>query len=249
MQQLVKNREEIAQHIKKMYYAAGAFFALLIFLTFNGLGDGYMSEQENEFISGYEENVREQLMTQDPQMLLSQYGIDVTNEQQLNDVIQRQSQDVNKQFDALTAFRADIYKESMLRSILFALVAFALILLYLKVTLRYELMVAGLTLFAVIDLVAVDLNYLNSDKKGSKYAYWMEKEKADFPHFPNKADLSILEAEVRNKPELQEELAAIDALKTATRSGEGVSTSEKWARKFGALNFATNYRVTSRFDE
>ena len=243
VQQLVKNRDEIAQHIKKMYYAAGAFFALLIFLTFNGLGDGYMSEQENEFISGYEENVREQLMTQDPQMLLSQYGIDVTNKQQLKDVIQRQSQDVNKQFDALTAFRADIYKESMLRSILYALVAFGLIISYLKFTVRYELIVGGLTLFTLIDLVSVDLNYLNTEKKGSKYAFWMEEEKYQFPHFPNQADLSILENEARNKPELQEELAAIDALKTATRSGEGVSTSEKWARKFGALNFATNYRV------
>lgn len=243
IQQLVKHREELAKNLKPLFISSGVFFAALIFLTFNGLGDGYMSQQENEFISGYEENVRAQIKAEDPQVLLSQYGIDVANEQQLQEVINRQSANMNKQFDALTAFRADIYRESLLRSILYALVAFGLIFSYLKFSMRHELMIAGLTVFAVIDLVSVDWNYLNTDKKGSKYAFWMEEEKYQFPHFPNQADLSILENEARNKPELQEELRAIDALKTAKRGGEGVSTSEKWAKKFAALNFATNYRV------
>ena len=241
--QLVKYRDQIAANIKPLLISSGVFVAFLLFLTFSGLGDGYMSEQENEFISNYENDVRNQILAEDPQVLLSQYGIDVTNEQQLTQVINSQSENVNKQFDALIEFRSSIYQESMLRSILFTLIALGLIFVFLKVKFRYELFVAGLTVFAVVDLVLVDLNYLNNERKGSKYEYWMEEDKYNFPHYPTKADLTILDNEVRNNPELKTEIDRIDKLKTSSLRKDGVSDREKWAMKFDELNLATNYRV------
>lgn len=243
VQQLVKYRDQIAENIKPLYIGSGAFVAVLLVLTFSGLGDGYMNEQENEFISGYESNVRDQILAEDPQRLLSQLNLDVSSEQQLTQFINSQSENVNKQFDALTDFRASVYKESMLRSVLFTLIALALIVLFLKVNFRYELFVAGLTLFAVVDLVLVDVNYLNNERKGNKYNYWMEQDNYNFPYYPTKADLAILDNEVRTRPELKTEIERIDKLKTASSRTAGVSDREKWAMKFDELNLATNYRV------
>lgn len=243
VQQLVKYRDQIVENIKPLYIASGAFVALLLVLTFSGLGDGYMNEQENEFISSYESNVRNQILAEDPQLLLNQYGIDVTNEQQLSEVINRQSADVNKQFDALTDFRASVYKESMLRSVLFTLLALGLIVLFLKAKFRYELFIVGLTICTVLDLYLVDKNYLNQEKKGSKYEHWMEEERYLLPHYPKKTDLAILENEVRNLPDLQAEIQEIDKLKTSSIRAKGYSEKEKLVMKFDALNLATNYRV------
>ena len=241
--QLVKERDTIAANMKPFLIASGSFVIVLLMLTFTGLGDGYMSEQESEYISNYEETVRNQILAEDPQMLLNQYGIDVADERQLSEVINRQSVDVNKQFDALSSFREDVYKESMWRSILFTLLAAGLIFVFLKVEMRYEIIVATLTVFAVVDLVLVDKNYLNQEKKGSKYEHWMEEEKYHLPHYPNKADLAILETEARNRPALLEELNAIDKLKTASLRSAGYSEKEKLTMKFDALNLASNYRV------
>lgn len=243
LHQLVKNREEIAANIKPLIISSAVFVGVLLVLTFGGLGDGYLSDQENEYITNYETKVREQILAEDPKQLLDNYGIDVNNERQLSEVISQQASDVNKQFDILIEFRADVYQESMLRSVLFTLIAFGLIFSYLKLSFKYELFIAGLTVFAIADLVMVDLNYLNTERKGSKYEYWMEEEKFNFPFYPNKADLAILDNEVRNLPEVQSEIERIDKMKSSALSKNHVSVAEKWAMKFDELNLATNYRV------
>jgi hypothetical protein len=239
LNQMVEQKEYVRERIMRFFIVSGAFVGLLGLLTVTGLGDGFLSEQENEFISNYEERVREQILAEDPQMLLTNYGIDVSDERVLQDVISRQSEDVNKQFDALISFRGDVYKNSMLRSILFSLVGIGLLLAFFYTSIPWEAVIGGLLVFILIDLVQVDLNYLNSEKKGKNYTFWMDIDKYHYPHYPTGADIQVFEREIQQLPELQTKINEIDQ-KTGRN---GMSDRERWGRKFMLLNFATNYRV------
>lgn len=239
LNQLIENKEEIKERILRFFIASGAFTGILLILTFTGLGDSYLSEQEFDFISSYEENVREQILAEDPQVLLNNYGIDVSDERVLSQVIERQTEDVNKQFDALTAFRASVFKQSMLRSVLFVLVAIGILLAFFYSTIRWEFIIGGLLVFILVDLIQVDLNYLSNEKKGKNYTFWLEEERHFYPNFPSKADLQIFDLEVAQLPELSGKIAEVDQ-----KSGRyGLSERQRWAKKFALLNFATNYRV------
>jgi len=241
LHQYISDKDYIKERITRIYIGGGVFLTALLMLTFTGIGDGYLSESENDFIVNYDQQIREQILAEDPQVLLNNYGIDVTNEEQMREVIARQSADVNKQFDALVDFRKEVYRDSMLRSFLLALVVFGLVLLFLFVSAPIEAVVASFIVMVLVDLVPIDLNYLNNEQKGKNYTHWMEKERRDYPNFPTQADIGVLEREVSALPSLQNKFAELDSQKSS-RVG-GMSEREKWARKFSLLNFETNYRV------
>jgi len=241
LNRLFKQREEIKKNIKPFYIASGVTLGLLVLLTFTGLGDGYLSQQESEVVYGYEDQVRAQLANEDPQLLMEN-GIDINNPQQVQQIVDQQMKRVNDQFDALVDVRKSIYQSSMLRSILFLIVGILLVWLYLMKPVRKEYILGGLFVFILIDLVSVDINYLNNKKSdGRNYDYWVENAKYDFPVAATQADKKILELETKNNPELKK---LVDNVKVNSGNERGrVNPDELWLKKLQTLGAATNYRV------
>ena len=242
LHKLIKSRDEIKANIKPFYITSGVSFGFILLLTFTGLGDGYMKSQEQDYVINYEEEVRQQILNEDPRMLMEQYGIDVTDENQLAQVINQQSEVVNNQFDTLVEVRQSIYKSSMMRSLLFLAIGIILIYVFLKYKVKPEMIVGGLLLFTIIDLVAVNQNYLSSEKQGRGYKHWVENDKFEYPLTPNQGDLEILEREKQNNPELAKLIDEVSSSNKSSRT-EKVSKNEKWSKAFQTLNLNTNYRV------
>ncbi|MCO5268487.1 MAG: YfhO family protein [Brumimicrobium sp.] len=240
---LFKNKEEIKKNLRPFYITTGALVGVFILLTVTGLGNGYMSQPENDFLYTYPDQVRAQIAKEDPDMLLKN-GIDVTNPRDVQRIVDRQMERVNEQFDALASVRKSIYQSSMLRSIFFMLAGGLLVVLYVKTETKKEYIIGGLAFFIVIDLVMVDLNYLNNEKKNGRfYDYWVEKENAEFPLNPTQADKQIMDMEIASNPDLKTliDKAAVSSNKNSRR--DRGNQAEMWSRKFQALNLATNYRV------
>ncbi len=240
--ELIKNKDKIKERIKTFYITTGSFAGLLLILTFVGLGDGYLSEGEREGIFNYEERIRAQIKQEDPDAFMAQYQIDIRNDRELEELVARQSKIVNDQFDAVIEFRSQVYRDSMLRSLLFTILAAGLLFVFINYQFNVNYFLASLAILIGIDLIPVNLNYLNNSKKGRDYAYWMEKDKFNFPLSPTKADMDIFEQEVASRPTLQDELKKLDASFTKDRTIK-VSENEKWSKRFQLLNFHSNYRV------
>tara|TARA_B100000508_G_scaffold141091_1_gene146313 strand:- start:40419 stop:43373 length:2955 start_codon:yes stop_codon:yes gene_type:complete len=242
LSKLIKEREAIKENIKPFFVGSGSLVVLLFILTFSGLGDGYLSPREQDFIYNYESQVRQQIMNEDPQRL-QQNGIDINNPQQVDQLVAQQVERVDKQFGALTVVREKIYRQSMLRSILFLFLGIGLILVYIYLKVPKEVLIIGLSGLVLIDLIMVDLNYLNNEKTGrTNYEYWVPESKFDFPLSPTKADKEILAQELEKNPELKSE---VDKARSMVSSGprSRINQDELWLKKFQILNMNTNYRV------
>lgn len=241
LHQLLKNKERIKNNIKPLYISSGVLFGGMLLLTYTGLGDGYLKQQELEYVYNYEEEVRNQILQEDPQVLLQQYGIDVRNEAQLQDVIDRQSKVVNDQFDSLVEVRKGIYRDSMFRSLLFLALGIGLIIAFILLNVNKWMLVGGLLVLTLADLVMVNLNYLNNEKRGRGYVHWIDQDKFDFPLNPTGADLEILNRESKSNPALASTLE--EAERELKKGNTKVSSNEKWSYLFQTLNLETNYRV------
>jgi hypothetical protein len=241
LNRLFKKKEEILNNIKPFYITSGALLGVMVILTFTGLGNGYLSAQENEYIYSYGDQVKTQLANEDP-ALLKENGIDINNPTQVQQVIDQQMKRVNDQFGALTEFRQGVYQSSMLRSIFFLVMGIALIAIFLKTTVKKEYILIGMALFVVVDLVMVDLNYLNNKKSdGRNYDHWADKEKNDFPVSASQADKQILEQEIAADPSLKN---LVDNVSVSNGKSRGrVNQDELWLKKLQTLGMATNYRV------
>lgn len=241
LNEIYKKRDEVKKNIKPFYITSGVLVALFVVLTYTGLGDGYLSQQENAFLYSYEDQVKEHLANEDPQVLM-QNGIDINNPQHVQQVVSQQMERVDEQFGALVDVRKSIYQSSMWRSIIFMLVGIALIAMYLKTSIRKELFLAGLLVFIIIDLVQVDLNYLNNKKtNGRTYDFWVEQSKKDFPVPPSPADKEVLELEIAANPDLA---AIVNSVKVEPKGlRRQVNQDELWLKKLQTLGAATNYRV------
>lgn len=238
---LFMKKDEILANIKPFYIASGAMLGLMIVLTFTGLGNGYLSNQESEYWYSYGDQVRAQIANEDPAKL-RENGIDVNNANQVQQVVDQQTQRVDAQFNALTEFRKGIYQSSMLTSIFFLIIGIGLITVYLKSNVKKEYILIGLGLFVVIDLVMVDLNYLNNKKSnGRNYDHWSKIEDVKFPVTPTQADKQVLQQEIESNPELK------TLVNNVSVKGEGsrgrVNQNELWMKKLQTLGMATNYRV------
>lgn len=238
---LFKHREEIKQNIKPFYYASGILVGLMIVLTYTGIGNGYMSNREKDVLYNYKDRVINQLQNLSPQQLQANQ-IDLSNQSQIDKIVQLQMEKVNEHFTGLVAFRTDIYQSSMWRSILFLVIGIALLLLFLKTEIKKEFIWAGLTIFILIDLVPVDLNYMNNKKtNGRTYDMWVKDVEKQFPLSPTASDLQILEMETKANPALKSLVDSVGQHYAAMR--ERTSQNEIWLDKFQTLGAATDYRV------
>ncbi|NJK85430.1 MAG: hypothetical protein HC906_05155 [Bacteroidales bacterium] len=105
-------------------------------------------------------------------------------------------------------------------------------------------MVLGILVF--LDLWGISKRYLNNEKKGSKYKYWVDKHRYANPFQPTSADMFILNHELEENPSLKN-LAnkEIEQIQNQNKLKKEELNTEKAKVYFRELNYATNYRVLS----
>jgi hypothetical protein len=252
LNEIIKQRDQILAKKKQLMIALGAFVLFLIIVRIVGLGDGYTNQMETKQYSGLSEMYTQQVMQMDPQTAMANYQLDLSNPQQVQEFVKMQVDSQMEAFNDLKAVRQDIFKSSMTRSIVFAILAGGLfaIFLYTKTTKTANtVLISGLIILTFADMVPVAYNYLGGvdNTAGTDYKYWEEKDHWLYPIAATEGDEQVLEAEVAQNPSLAAKVSKGKA------KGEQVANElelEGAARanainsyRFYALNRATNYRV------
>lgn len=244
---MLRDKENGLRENKKPFLIASSiFFVALLAVKMIGLGDGYSSVKEREQADGIPQMVMQQLSQMEPEQL-AQNNIDINNPQQIQSIIDQQVQSYEDELTVYKGVRQDIFNSSMNRSLLFAFLIIGLIALYFYTSISSIIIIVGTGFFILLDLVPVDLNYLNSEEiSAGNYKHWIPEEQKVYPISSILTDQQIMDAE-RVNPKVN---AAIEK-----GQKEGIAKAEELgytganksrvvdAYKFSALNFATNYRV------
>lgn len=259
---IVKERENIVAQKKKFFISAGAFLAFLLTVYAVGLGDNYMSPNDNaqfEQIEANKESIRSgirQQLLQMPPAEQQKYGVNVNDAAQLNQFVEMQyEQYVSKPEyqslkitkESVKKVRESIFSSSMNRSLLFSILALGLLSLLFFTQLPSLVIVGGLTVLVALDLIPVANNYLGKQEQGDGYKYWDMKGNTLYPISANTADLEIMEIETSLNPVLKnkvlegERIGARKADEMELSGGEKNRVVDSY--KFAALNHFTNYRV------
>lgn len=247
LDQFWKERASLKEQKKKFLIASGAFLVVLLMIKFVGLGDGYRSSNDDKQLSGIEGSIRGQLAGMDPAVLQSQYNLDITNPQQVDEFVRMQAEPYIKNFDAMKQVREEIFQSSMNRSFFFALFSAALLGLLFFTEVQALPVVLGLVVLVMVDLIPVARNYLGNQELGSGYKYWDVKVNALYPISATSADAEILQMETEQSVDLQSKILAGEKEGKQKAEELGLTGTESRrvidAYKFRALNRNTNYRV------
>lgn len=247
LDRLIRNKAFIKERIKTLMIASAGFIVFMIAVSVIGLGDGYTSSSDQRQLDGVRENYLNQIMSMDPEVLQSQYGIDVNNAQQVSAFIDQQVEPIYENFENLKVVREDIYHASWTRSVLFTIFALGFILVYLYTSINGALLGVGMIILVMLDVIPVAYDYLGAQEQGNGLKYWDDKGLVVYPVRSNEADAQILEMELAEHPHLQS--AVQKGEKRGERKAEELGYTGAARRNvmdaytFSALNFATNYRV------
>lgn len=248
LQQFWEEREELKGKVKQFGIAAGGFFVFLLIVTFMGLGDNYTSSGDDRIIDQYKMSILGQIEGMDPSVLKAQYQLDVNDPQQVETFVNAQLEPIEGQLMDLRIVRKEIFQSSMYRTIGFTFVAIILLGLFFLTSIPSVYIVGGLTLFVLIDMIPVDLNYLGKETDNrDNYVHWVPKAEQEYPISSMQADLDIMQKELDANPTLEEELRKGEKLGNQKAEELGFTGTEKRrvvdSYKFMALAAATNYRV------
>lgn len=263
LNQLIKEKEEIIAQKKKFYTLSGVFIAFLLLLKIVGLGDNYMSENDAKQFAQLEagrENIKNgiksQLLQQDPATIQQQYGVNVTDQAQMDQFIEAQFENYVAQNNLqqlkisekdIKTVRESIFSSSMNRSLLFSVLAVGILSLLFFTQLSSLYIVLGLTFLVGIDIIPVAYNYLGKQESGSGYKYWDLKVNTMYPMSATSADIQILDIETSLNPNLKQKVDEGAKAGTFKANELGLGGAEKNkvidAYRFAALNRNSNYRV------
>lgn len=255
LNQFYLERETLKEQKKKFLMVSGGFIVVCLLFRFVGIGDTYISSMDKQQLSfafqdrsEQEASIMRQLSTMSDDQL-AQQGIDRNNKAQINQIIDGQVDRMNQNIAALKIVRNDIYNYSMNRSILFVLLAAGLLTLLFVTELDFKYITIGLGVLIAIDMITVDLNYLNNEEDPSgNYVYWQDKVERYYPNAATEADIAILESEMSENPDLRKDIDKAAAFGKDKAEKEGYSSISEINRivdyeRFRALNRHTNYRV------
>jgi len=171
LESIIARKNDIRDFWKKFKSAAtiaGIFAAVLVILYF--MLD-YRSETDNMYRTQLSSGMLQQM---------SQQG-------QPTPEMQQQADDFGRSvFNAIKADRQSMYGSDLIRSLIFMALALAIVYFYGKDKLKPAFAITALTAVVFIDLIGIDLRYLNSDK------YVEEENYADI-FAPTPADQQILQ--------------------------------------------------------
>lgn len=142
----------------------------------------------------------------------------------------------------LQEVRISIFKQDAQRTLLFMIVAAALVALFALKKLKKTFLIAGLAVLVLVDLWSVDKRYLNNEKSAAKYAHWEKEYDKYNPYQASVADKAILQMELSEKPDLKQQIE--ENQKTVSKEiPRNYWAHEKEKIAFRDLNLATSYRV------
>lgn len=256
LNQFYIERENLKEQKKKFFIVSGSFILFLLVLKFVGLNDNYFSVTDKQQLASVLDknqqraSVLQQINTMSPEQL-AQNGIDKNNPQQIDQIVNAQIEKMSKMYDvnALTTVRQDIYNYSMNRTLLFVLLATGLLSLLFVTKTDFKIVTIGLGVLIAIDLITVDLNYLNNDEDANgNLVYWEDAINKYYPDAATPADLAILDSEIKQKPTLNALMEKAERAGKERAENEGFLSTTEINRvidyeKFRALNRVTNYRV------
>ena len=243
---LIKERESFKEKKKQFLISIGAFIFVLLVVKFAGLGDNYSSKADFNQLASIEDGIKKQIFNVDPQVLKTQYNVDVSDPAQVDTFVAEQS----KQYydiDNLKLIRQDIFNSSMNRTILFVFFAGLLILLFLYSSIPSIALAFGILVLTMMDIIPVAYQYLGAQEEGNKLKYWEEVGLTTYPISSNTADDQIMANELNLNPSLKAkvEKAGREGAQKATDLGyTGLAKKNVVdSYRYSALNFETNYRV------
>jgi hypothetical protein len=252
LNELIKQRDQIMAQKKKFMMVLGGFVLFLIIVRIAGLGDGYTNSQESKQYTGLNEMITSQVMEMDPNEAMQNYQLDLSNPQQVQQFVTAQVNSQMDSFNAVKSARKEIFNSSMTRSILFAILAGGLFLIFLYTKTEKTantILLVGLVILTFADMLPVAYNYLGGmdDVSGTGFKYWEEASISAYPISATKGDEEILQYEVLENPSLASKIAKGKAKGEALADEleyEGVARMNVInSYRFYELSAATNYRV------
>jgi hypothetical protein len=258
LNELWKDRKRILEQKKKFYIISGSILGFILLLvafpSMTGLYSKSELEQYNNSDAQIEESVRNQIEKM-PAEQLKQYGVDPNNPSALEQLVQQATkQQIDFQqnnFPVLKSFRASIFRESAMRSFFFMAMGLIFVLLILrnKAEKNNLLYLAAIAVLILVDLIGVDLNYVNSEQMDNRDAYkkWVLNEERMYPLSPSSTDEQILSQEMAGNPKIESAVIA------AKQKAENYSREKEFSNlarnnyvqneRFLAYNRLTHFRV------
>lgn len=151
-------------------------------------------------------------------------------------------------YDALELARQDIFKQDVLRSLGFFVLGAGLVFSFIKFGYSKLIFGGGLVLFILLDLIFIDLRYVNNDGRGKNYDMWVESYEMKYPFTAGEGEKQILALESQLNPAITVQIdSALNVLNAQMKDEDDISAREKQVRRdfltFRILNRNTNFRV------
>lgn len=244
---LVNEREKLKEKKNQVLAVIAVFFVGLFVVKSVGLGDNYSSNSDQAQLAGIRGNIENQILSMDPNELLTSYKLDVSNQQQVASFVDQQMENYEKGFEELREVRKDIFNDSMNRSLLFTFFAGGLIILFLYVTFSPMILMTGMLVLVMIDMIPVANQYLGKQEVGTAYKYWEDIGVNKYPIAARDVDNQILQMELLENPKLEGVVAKGESYGKEKAADLGIEGAGRMnlvnTYRFSELNLATNYRV------
>ncbi len=150
-------------------------------------------------------------------------------------------------FGALEEARISIFRKDVLRSFGFLVVAIGLVFAFIRLNFSKYALGAGLALLILVDLIVVDLRYLNTEGTGKNYKQWTEAYTMKYPYAAGEGEQQILNAEIQENPQLAAKIDSTLTVLNKELKDKDISGRERQLQRdfltYRALNRNTNFRV------
>lgn len=155
--------------------------------------------------------------------------------------------------EALETVRQKVFRADALRSLLFVVLAGALVIALDRRWLKTPVAIAALGVFVLGDLYPVNQRYMNDEQQGRQYVHWQPRIEKAYPQPAGMADQFIYDREIASQPALLKDINSFvseqldeagDMLDLVNRNEREEYTNRiRMAAQTAVLRMNSNYRV------